>query len=131
MTVAVVHVNWSRSEVAAALEAVRSANAKVGGRKQALEQLGRAERKLLDKANPKARVALHFGERPLSLLGAVLAESADPAAISALTSLEKAALSAKRNATRPGPQDGPLHNPLADTRDRRARHLTGRPRPIR
>ena len=131
LTVAVVHVNWSQAEIVGALAAARGANPRLSGRKQALEQLERAERKLAGKPNSKARVALHFGERPLGLLGTVLSQSVDPAAKSALTSLQKAVLEAKKTAKRPGPKDGSLHNPLADTRDRRARHLTGRPRPAR
>jgi hypothetical protein len=69
VTVAAAHVNWSRSEVAAALEVVRAAAPKLSGRKQALEQLERAERKLETKPNAEAHIALHFGERPLGLLG--------------------------------------------------------------
>jgi hypothetical protein len=67
------------------------------------------------------------------LLGSVLAvaDSSDVASRSALASLQKAALEAKKTAKRPARKNAPLHNPLADTRDRRARHITGRPRPAR
>jgi hypothetical protein len=131
MTVAVAHVNWSVEEITVALDAALAASSKLGGRKQALEQLESAQRRLAGKSSPKARVALHFGERPLGLLGTVLAQSSDPAARSALASLQKAVIEAKKTAKRPGPKDVPLHNPLADTRERGVRHITGRARPPR
>lgn len=129
MTVAVVQVNWSRAEIAAALDAARAASPKLSGRKKALEQLERAERQLAEKENPKAPVALHFGERPLGLFGAEFAQFSDPAARSALASLQKAVLESKKKATRPGPNDRPRDNALADMRDRRVRHITGGARP--
>jgi hypothetical protein len=121
-------VNWSRQEVAAALKAVRSASETLAGRKQALQQLVRAERKLSEKPNPKARVVLNFGERPIGLLRVVLLESPDPAAHSALGRLQKVV---KNRSSPPERTADLLHNPLSDARDHRVRHVTGRPRPAR
>jgi hypothetical protein len=125
-----VHVNWSRSEVEAVLSAVRAAP-DGRGKKSALSQLEGAERRLAEKVNPKAHVSLYFGEKPLALLGSLLAKDRDPRRKKALETLQRAALQTRRSAGKAAATKTNLHNPLADTRDQRVRHVTGRPRPAR
>lgn len=128
-----VQVKWGRGEVAAVLALVRTTKTTAGGRKQALEALLIAERQLATNENPKARVPLYFGVRPLGLLGTVLAKAARDDCRTALASLKAAALESKRavgKATLDKDKVN-LHNVRSETRQQHARHVSGRPRGAR
>lgn len=98
---------------------------------KAMKQLERAQ--LHFARGETGRVSLWFGSAPLSLLGSVLPDSDSPHCASALASLQAGALAtqqaAKKAARKSAAQQAPsLHNPLSETRDKRARHITGSPR---
>lgn len=123
-------VNWTRAEIDEVLDAV-SASSTVRGRKKALETLSQARAKIEAKENPKARVMIRFGERPAALVAEVLHGRSSSDAQSALRRLEGAAIQAVRGARRAKRDEVTLSNVKAETRDHRARHVTGRPRSAR
>jgi hypothetical protein len=124
-------VNWTRAEIDEVLDAV-SASSTVRGRTKAMETLNQARAKIEAKENPKARVTIRFGERPAALVAEVLrGRSSSSEARSALRRLEGAAIQAVRGARRAKRDEVTLSNVKAETRDHRARHVTGRPRSAR
>ena len=123
-------VAWTRAEIDEALGAVVASRA-VRGKKKAVETLTKAQLQVQEKKNPKARVTIRFGEKPAAHVAAALRRRSSPEARSALRRLEDAALRAVRSARRSKQHETSLSNIKADTRDRRAQHVTGRPRPTR
>jgi hypothetical protein len=127
---AIATVAWTRAEIDEALAAVGESSA-VRGKKKALETLTKARSKISGKENAKARVTIRLSEKPAALVVEVLRGRSSPAARSAVRRLEEAALQAVRGARRVKRAETTLSNVKAETRDHRARHVTGRPRPAR
>jgi hypothetical protein len=128
---AVATVAWTRAEIEEALAALGESST-VRGKKKALETLTKARSKVGAKDNVKAHVTIRFSEKPAALLAEVLQARPTPAARSALSRLEKAALQAVSGGRRSkGNATTNLSNVKADARDRRVRHVTGRSRPAR
>jgi hypothetical protein len=123
-------VSWTPAEIDEVLNAV-SASSTVRGRKKALETLNQARAKIEAKENPKARVTIRFGERPAAFVAEALHGRSSSEARSALRRLEEAAIQAVRGARRAKRDEVTLNNIKAETRDHRARHVTGRPRSAR
>ena len=126
---AVATVAWSRAEIDEALAAVGESS--TVGEEKAVETLTKARSRIDEKDNAKARVTIRFSEKPAAVVVEALRGRSSPAARSAVRRLEEAALQAVRGARRVKKDETTLSNVKADTRDHRARHVTGRQRPAR